>query len=79
MTLHCSSESSVILKLKDDLQIVGEASDGLDAVQKAKELQPDLILLDISLPKLNGIQAATRVRDLLPRVKLFLASSLRRM
>jgi len=43
---------------RPDLQIVGEASDGFQAIQKAQELQPDLILLDIGLPRLNGIQAA---------------------
>lgn len=44
-----------------DLQIVGEVSDGFEAVQKAKELQPDLILLDIGLPILGGIEAARRI------------------
>jgi len=38
-----------------ELQVIGEASDGLEAVQKAKELKPDLILLDIGLPRLNGV------------------------
>lgn len=40
------------------LQVVGEVSDGLEAVQQAEELQPDLIVLDIGLPTLNGIEAA---------------------
>jgi DNA-binding NarL/FixJ family response regulator len=63
-----------ILQLRDDLQIVGEASDGLEAVQKAKSLRPDLVLLDIALPTLNGIQVARRLRDLVPRPKtLFLS------
>jgi chemotaxis response regulator CheB len=46
---------STLLK-RPDLQVVGEASDGLEAVQKAEELQPDLIVLDIGLPTLNGIE-----------------------
>ena len=49
-----------------ELQIVGEVSDGLEAVQKAEELQPDLILLDIGLPTLGGIEAARRIRKLSP-------------
>lgn len=64
----------MILQIRDDLQIVGEASDGLVAIQKAKELQPDLIILDISLPKLNGIQAARRMRDLVPHAKILFLS-----
>jgi two-component system nitrate/nitrite response regulator NarL len=40
----------LILQLRNDLEIIGEASDGLEAVQKAEELRPDLILLDIGLP-----------------------------
>ena len=43
---------------RQDLQVVGEASDGLEAVQKAVELKPDLVLMDIGLPSLNGIEAA---------------------
>ena len=50
--------------VRQDLQVIGEASDGLEAVQKAKELQPDLIMLDIGLPKLNGIEAARLIRKL---------------
>ena len=41
-----------------DLQIIDEASDGLEAAQKAQQLEPELILLDIGLPKLSGIEAA---------------------
>ena len=42
--------------------VIGEAVDGMQAVQKAEELQPDLILLDLSLPKINGIEALRRIR-----------------
>ena len=52
------------------MQIVGEASDGLQAVQKAQELKPDLILLDIGLPRLNGIEAASRILRLVPGAKV---------
>jgi len=52
------------------LQVIGEASDGLEAVQKARELQPDLILLDIGLPSLDGIEVARRIRKLAPASKI---------
>ena len=59
-----------ILRTQKQLQVVGEAGDGIEAVQKAQELKPDLILLDIGLPKLNGIEAASRLCQLLPGVKI---------
>ena len=59
---------------KPELQIVGEASDGLEAVQKAQDLQPDLIVLDISLPVLNGIEAARRIRKSAPESKIVFLS-----
>lgn len=58
------------LQRSHELQIVSEASDGIRAVQQAEELQPDLILLDIGLPGLNGIEAARRIRTLSPGSKI---------
>lgn len=58
------------LRRNPELQVVGEASDGLEAVHKAKELQPDLIVLDLGLPTLNGIEAARQIRKLTPRSKI---------
>jgi DNA-binding NarL/FixJ family response regulator len=56
------------------LQVIGEVSDGLKAVQKAVELKPDLILLDIGLPTMNGIDAARRIRALVPNAKIIFLS-----
>ena len=57
-----------------DLQIIGEAADGLEAVRKAEELQPDLIVLDIGVPTLNGIEAARRIRKLCPASRILFVS-----
>ena len=53
-----------------DLQVICEVADGLEAVQKAEELKPELILLDIGLPTLNGIEAARQIRKLAPQSKI---------
>lgn len=57
-----------------DLHVVGEVSDGSEAVQKAVELKPDLILLDIGLPTLNGIEAARQIRELVPESRIIFLS-----
>jgi len=58
----------------EKLQVVGEVSDGLEAIEKARQLKPDLILLDIGLPKLNGIEAARTIRDVSPASKILVVS-----
>jgi len=62
------------LQKKTELEIVGESSDGLQAIQQAQELRPDLILLDLGLPTLHGIEAARRLRNLLPTSKILFVS-----
>jgi len=62
------------LQKEPELQVVAEASDGLDAVRKVREVQPDLILLDIGLPKLNGIEAARQIRQISPNSKILFFS-----
>ena len=63
-----------MLQKQPELQVVGEASDGLEAVHRAEELQPDLVVLDIGLPTLNGIEAARRIRKLSPESRILFVS-----
>jgi len=65
---------STTLQKRPQLQIISEASDGLEAVQQAQQLKPDLILLDVGLPKLNGIEAARRIREVSPTSKILFIS-----
>jgi DNA-binding NarL/FixJ family response regulator len=64
----------LLLRARPEWEIISEASDGLEAVQKAEELKPDLILLDIGLPNVNGIEAARRIRQLSPNSKIIFVS-----
>lgn len=59
-----------MLQKHPGLQIVGEVSDGLEAVQRTRELQPDLVLLDIGLPDINGIEVARGIRKFSPKTKI---------
>jgi DNA-binding NarL/FixJ family response regulator len=63
-----------MLQIQPELQIVLEVSDGLAAVQKAQELQPDPIVLDIGLPQLSGIEAARQIRERSPKSKILFLS-----
>ena len=64
----------LLFQMRPELQVICEAADGIAAVKKAGELKPDLILLDIGLPKLNGIEAARRIRQLSPTSKVVFLS-----
>jgi len=63
-----------MLQTRPELCVVAEAADGLEAVQKAQELKPDLILLDICLPGLNGIEVAHQVSRLVPSATIVFVS-----
>ena len=60
----------LLLQLRPEYHVIAEASDGSEAVQKAEELKPDLILLDIGLPTLNGIEAARQIRQRSPNSEI---------
>jgi DNA-binding NarL/FixJ family response regulator len=61
---------SSTLSEQTNLKVIGEVQDGLEAVHQAEALQPDLILLDIGLPGLNGIEAARRIGELVPNARI---------
>ena len=63
-----------LLERYPQVQVIGEASDGLEGVKKHRELKPDVILLDIGLPRLNGIEASTRIAKTASRTKILFVS-----
>lgn len=63
-----------VIRKRPELEIVGEVADGLEAIQRAGELHPDMILLDIGLPTLNGIEAARQLRRIVPNSKIVFVS-----
>ena len=58
------------MKRQPQWQIVGEACDGFQAIQRAAELHPDLVLLDVGMPALNGIEAAAHIQQISPQSKI---------
>ena len=64
-----------MLDLEDDFAVVGEAKDGRQAVALAKKLRPDVVLMDIAMPLLNGLEAARQVRKVLPTTKIIMLSA----
>jgi DNA-binding NarL/FixJ family response regulator len=64
----------MLLEDEEGIQIIGEASDGLDAIEKVKLLMPNVVILDLTMPKMNGIEAAKIISDEYPEVKILIFS-----
>jgi DNA-binding NarL/FixJ family response regulator len=62
------------LSAKENYEVCGEARNGEEALRKARELEPDLILLDVSLPDINGLEVARRLRKEVPQTKILMIS-----
>lgn len=65
---------SVALEATPQFQVVGQAKDGLTALQKVAELNPDLVVLDIGLPDISGIKVAQQIRDMSPNIRILFLS-----
>ncbi len=59
---------AAILKSQEDMDVIGEATNGLEAIEKAKTLQPDVILMDVSMPQMNGVEATRAIRKMFPHI-----------
>jgi DNA-binding NarL/FixJ family response regulator len=64
----------LLLEAKGDIKVVGEAVNGRDAVQKAKELNVDIVVMDIAMPLVNGIEATSQIRKALPTTQVIILS-----
>jgi len=63
---------SALLRFFDDIEVVGEASDGIEAIDRTRELKPDIILMDIGMPRLGGLEATIELRKTNPEIKIII-------
>ncbi len=64
-----------MLKREPDFKIVGEASNGLEAVEQARELSPDVILMDLRMPEMDGVEAITKIKEIKPEIKFIILTT----
>jgi len=65
----------MLLAQEDDMEVVGEAADGIEALELAKKHNPDIILLDIAMPNMDGVQVAGKIKKSLPQIKIIVLTS----
>jgi len=65
---------TAFLRVYNEIEVVGEASNGLEAIEKAEKLRPDVILMDISMPELGGIEATVKIKKVQPDIKVLILS-----
>jgi len=66
---------SIMINKADDMKLIGQAENGLQGVDFAKQLSPDIILMDIGLPNIDGIEATKRIKDFNPQIKVLIFTS----
>jgi DNA-binding NarL/FixJ family response regulator len=62
----------VLINAQSDMEVVGEANDGQEACQKVRQLQPDVVVMDLSMPNLDGLQATTALKQVCPQIKILI-------
>jgi DNA-binding NarL/FixJ family response regulator len=65
----------MVLEKEEDIEVVGEAHDGQQAVERATELMPDVVLMDVRMPRRSGIEATTQIKELVPHVRILMLTN----